>query len=234
MKFIASIFLILLITSSIAEETHSSQQEIPEPDRKLSYIYGSGVRALTGDTFEFDSGDSDASERVIVRLAGVTAPKKGEFYFEQAKAHLNNFVTYKFFKVEILEHKKGNGIEVRDVYVGLVQCLEMGPTHGSYLNQMVLDAGIATHNTEETLEYEQKMHDAFAVDEKEGKENKRGMWAEDAAKEKVEDLTRNVGFAKFADIIQTETKFAKMEEIERGTVEPVEVDAEEYMKNVDL
>jgi endonuclease YncB( thermonuclease family) len=234
MKFIASFLLILLISSSFAEETQAPPTETYEPEVQRKYTYGSGVKALSGDTFEFDAGDSDASERIIVRLVGLKAPKKGEPYFEQAKAHLNNLVTYKFFKVEVFEEVKGNGIEIRDVIVGLVQCLEMGPTHGSFLNEIALDAGLAKHNTVESLKYEQKMHDAFAADEQEAIKNKKGMYAENASSEKVPDTTRQHGFASMADIIQTGTKYTKLDEVERGNVEPIEIDIEEYMKNIDL
>lgn len=235
MKIIPSLFLILLLTHSLAQEDIPKPEE---PEKKLPFYYGSGVKALTGDTFEFDQGDSDASTRVIVRLAGVKAPKKGEPYFEQARAHLNNMITYKFFKIEVFEEIKGNGIEIRDVIIGLVMCLDMGPTHGSYLNQLALDEGIVKHNPEESMRLDQRMHDAFAEDQKAAEEAKKGMFAPDADKEKVPDLTKNHGFARFADEIQTKTRYTKLEEVDSGPkgkpAEPVEIDMEEFIKNIDL
>jgi len=168
----------------------------------LGKFYGTGIAAITGDTFEIDKGDSEYSERVLVKLIGVRAPEENEPYFNQSRTHLNNFVALKFLKVEFYEQVIPDNEDEMEMYIGLVTMLEIGQYHGSYLNALAIATGIAKHDKEESAKYDQEMNQAFESHQNEAQENKRGMWAPDCEKEEVPDLSRTAGFSRFAETVQ--------------------------------
>ncbi len=114
------------------------------------------TKVLDGDTIEIETVEK-------VRLLGINAPEKNEFYYQEAKDKLTELVEGKLVKLEA-------GPEDTDLYSRLLRYIFVGDT---FVNLNLVKEGYATVYI---ISPDEKYYLELKEAEKEAKEGKLGLW----------------------------------------------------------
>lgn len=136
-KIFLALFLILLVSGCIEEET--------------VFV----TRVIDGDTFETSDGEK-------IRLLGINAPEKHEYYYEESTEFLKDLIENKYVRLEGDETDKDwYGRELRYVYIG-----------NEFVNVLMLEEGYARIY----LLKDRKYQNIFSYAEESAKKAGLGIW----------------------------------------------------------
>ena len=167
----------------------------------IGLVYGLGSKALSGDTFELIDANTNKPFK-IVKLFGVSSPKEGEPYFEQAKSHLNNMIAGSMVKIHTVETVWAQNDTQYDTEIGLVTCLTFGDIYKAQINEVALQRGFLRHNETESITIDRKLRNSYAESENFAKTKRLGLWAEEAYQELVEDKSMMQGFGAIGQSVE--------------------------------
>lgn len=113
------------------------------------------TRVIDGDTIETSEGD-------IIRLLGINAPEKNEYYYEEATEYLKTLVENKYVRLEGDQtNKDWYGRELRYLYIG-----------NRFVNVLMLENGYARIY----LLKDKKYQNIFTYAEKKARDTQIGVW----------------------------------------------------------
>ena len=122
------------------------------------------TRVIDGDTFEgyvLSRGERTVSARV--RVSGIDAPERGQFYGDVATLHLEWLIEGKMVALSVTG---------RDMYGRMIATVRL---NGFDIAEEMLRQGLAWH----FREYDHNLR--YAQLESEARENGRGLWADERA-----------------------------------------------------